>query len=343
MELDRLGRMTPTVNDVAARAKVSRQTVSNVLNAPDRVRPATRRRVQRTIDELGYRPHRGARNLKSRRTGALGYLIQPTKASAVSSILDRFLHVLTDAAQAHGYHVLLFTRGDGPKDDVAAYDELIATSTVDGFVVSGTNYGDERVRHLLERQVPFAVFGRTAIEAPHAWVDVDNAAGTRQAVDHLVARGHERIAFLGWPEGSITGDERYRGYGEGLAAAGIDPSPEHVRRVGNGLVMGRNAAARWLTSRHPPTAIVCSSDVLAAGALRAADDRGVTVGSDLAVIGFDDTRFAPFLSPPLSSVRQPLESAAEVVVAQAIRRIEFPGKAVEARLLCPELVLRSST
>ncbi|MGI8575101.1 MAG: LacI family DNA-binding transcriptional regulator [Egibacteraceae bacterium] len=341
MSTSRAEVAAPTVHDVAGRAGVSHQTVSNVLNAPERVRPATRERVQRAIDELGYRPHRSARNLKARSTRTLGYLVQPIAAGAINAVLDRFLHALSDAARIQGYHILLFTRAEG-QDDVAAYRELIASSAVDGFIVSETNYQDERVRFLLRREVPFAVFGRTELDEPHPWVDVDNAAGTRQAVAHLSSNGHKRIAFLGWPEGSITGDERHRGYREGLLAAGLTPHPEYEVRRPDGESEGWAACETLQALTEPPTAVVCCSDLLAAGVLRNAAARGLRVGEQCAVIGFDDTPVAAYMTPTLTSVRQPLEAVAETVIAQLIARIENPLQASGQRLLTPDLVLRTS-
>lgn len=333
----------PTLHDVAARAGVSHQTVSNVLNAPGRVRPETRDRVQQAIDALGYRPHRSARNLKSQRTRTIGYLVQPTVAGTISSVLDRFLHALTETARTQGYHILLFTHDEG-QDDVSAFEELIATHTVDGFVISETNVGDERVQFLIDRDVPFTVFGRTGVAAPHSWVDVDNALGTALAVRHLLERGHRDIAFLGWPPGSITGDERHRGYEETLVGADIELRPDCDVRGENGVDTGRRACAQWAALQRPPSAVVCCSDLLAAGVLAEARGRDLDLaaGDQFAVIGFDDTPVAGFLSPPLSSVRQPLEEVAHAVVDDLAARIDTPTRPHIERLLAPELVLRAS-
>ncbi|WP_205857016.1 LacI family DNA-binding transcriptional regulator, partial [Phytoactinopolyspora endophytica] len=169
-----------TLNDVARRAQVSRQTVSNVLNAPDRVRPDTAERVRQAIEQLGYRPHRLARNLKTRASRMIGYEITRSRLGVLNPVLDRFVHALVEAAENDGYHVLLFT----PDEDglVTAYDELVGTRTVDGFVLSDIDYGDPRAVALAERGVPFVTFGRPEITSPHSWVDVDGAAGMAAAV-----------------------------------------------------------------------------------------------------------------------------------------------------------------
>ena len=323
-------------------AQVSRQTVSNVINSPSRVRNVTRERVERAIAELGYHPNRGAQNLRSRATRLLGYRVASAPAGAINIVLDRFLHALTVTAKEQGYQLLLFSSPDGD-EELEAYDELLRTRSVDGFVLSETNYGDPRVERLIDRGVPFAVFGRTGSTAPHGWVDVDNANGTGQATEHLMASGRHRIAYLGWPTGSVTGDERERGYREALTAAGIAVEERLHGRGVDAVETGRSIAERWLDDDAPPDGIVAASDLLAIGVLHAAHERGLTVGRDLAVTGFDDTPTAAFLTPSLTSVRQPLEAVAAEVTRQLIAAIGGVDATPVDRLLAPHLVVRAST
>lgn len=336
------GRGTaPTLHTVAALAKVSRQTVSNVLNAPERVRPRTAERVQHAIDQLGYRPHRLARNLKTRASRMLGYEIARTPPGTINAVLDRFVHALVEAARDDGYHVLLFTPDRAGQ--LAAYDELVGTSTVDGFVLSEVGYGDPRAVALQERGVPFVTFGRPGVSVPHAWVDVDGGAGTAAAVRHLAGLGHRRVAFVGWPHGSATGDRRAEGYGRALAETGLPYDQALDRRVEDRVGDGAHALDRLLDLAEPPTAVVCVSDSIAVGAVHAAVARGMTVGRDIAVTGFDDTPVAALLSPPLTSVRQPLEAVAHRIVSDltallAGKELDQPGE-----LLPPELIVRQST
>jgi DNA-binding LacI/PurR family transcriptional regulator len=327
-----------TILDVAELAGVSRQTVSNVLNAPERVRPETQERVRLAIDELGYHPSRSARNLRARSTKLLAYRVAPARSGALNVVLDRFLHALTDTARDRGYQILLFTSPAG-QPELSAYEDLLRTKTVDGFVLSESNYRDPRVEYLFSRGAPFSVFGRCGLDVPHRWVDVDNAAGTRQAVEHLLSAGRRRIAFLGWPEGSVTGDARARGYREALEAAGIEPAETLDHRGSDDLATGRAAAERWLELDTPPDGVVAASDLLAIGVLQVATEQGLQVGRDLRVTGFDDTPTAAALTPPLTSVRQPIEEVAAHIIRQLIESIG--GEAVrEGALLAPRLIVR---
>jgi DNA-binding LacI/PurR family transcriptional regulator len=331
----------PTVNDVARRAGVSRQTVSNVLNAPERVRETTRRRVLDAIDALGYRPHRSAQNLKARATMLIAYRVPPSDGRSINVVLDRFLHALTDTARLARYQVLLFTATDA--EELAAYRDLVRTRTVDGFVLSETNYDDPRIPVLVDLDVPFVTFGRSGDAHAHPWVDVDNALGTRRAVEHLVERGRTRIAYVGWPEGSISGDERARGYREGLAAAGLAAPPGLQGSGEDSTSTGELWMRRWLDGGDRPDAVVAASDLIAIGVLEAVRARGLSVGQDVAVTGFDDTPTAAHLLPPLTSVRQPIEEAAAHAIRLLTDRIRDGRAEAPGLLVAPDLVVREST
>lgn len=315
--------------------------MSNVLNAPERVADHTSARVHAAITALGYRPDRAARNLRARTSKLLGYGVASAGSGESNLLLDRFLAALVAAASDEGYGVLLFS-ADEAGDAVAAHAELVATGTVDAFVLSATNYRDERAEYLTDAGIPFVTFGRTAHRPAHDWVDVDGAVGTRSAVAHLVQRGHRRIAFVGWPSGSVTGDERARGWHQGLAAAGLDVDPQLELRVTNSGASGRAALDVLADLQHPPSAVVTVSDLLAVGIAGAALRRGLAVPEDLAIVGFDDTPMARLLDPPLTSVRQPLETAARHIAARLTAQLAG-GPAGAGLLLRPELIVRDTS
>lgn len=333
------GRAVPgraTLGSVAARAGVSKQTVSNVINSPQMVREDTAAKVLAAIEELGYRPHRAAQQLRTRRSRVFGLRVQNRFADAV---FDRFLHALTGAAGALDYRIMLYT-ADDDSDEINAYDELLDRWDIDGFVLTGTHPGDARTAHLSGAGVPCVTFGRPWDDSGHhPWVDVDGAAGTRVATEHLVHQGHRRIGFLGWPDGSGVGEDRMSGWAAALRDAGLDLSP--VSRALNDAEQGRSAAAELIDGAHP-TAIVCASDVLALGAISEITARGMNVGEDVAVIGFDNTDISAVAG--LSSLAQPLIAVAEHCARLLAALVEDPSRSrPEQVLLTPELVIRSSS
>jgi DNA-binding LacI/PurR family transcriptional regulator len=339
-----------TLESVATAAGVSRQTVSNVLNAPGRVAPETRQRVEEAIEALRYRPNRSARSLRTRISRLIGYCVQPATAGDLNAVLDRFVHAVTESAAEHGFHVLLFTAPAGSAG-LDRYAELLAQRAVDGFVLADTVVADPRPGWLTEQGVPFVAFGRSWSGPDQGrWVDVDGAAGTTEAVEHLHALGHRRIAFIGWPEGSGVGDDRVAGYTAACRRLGLDP---RVVRAEGGVDTGRALAAALLDGTEggaeggaePPTALVCVSDESAYGALRALADRGLRPGEDVAVVGFDDTPAARLPGVDLTSLSQPIEQIGRESVLMLLGLLGVvetpPGP--EHRLLRPALVVRASS
>jgi DNA-binding LacI/PurR family transcriptional regulator len=333
-----------TLEIVAARAAVSRQTVSNVLNAPHLVRPETRTRVEAVIAELGYRPNRAAQTLKTRRSQLVGARIEPPLDGIKGLVLTHFLHTLTSHAQQQGFRVMLFAADNDP-DEIGQYAQLLEDHDLDAFILTGTHTGDARTAWLAERQVPFVTFGRPwgALSAYHSWVDVDGAAGTRAATTHLLEIGHRRIAFLGWPADAAAGDDRRDGWAQTCAAAGLHDERLDVR-VPDSLEDGQAATAQLLDLADPPTALVCVTDSLALGVWAEVTRRGLRVGRDVAIVGFDDSPTAAVIG--LSSTAQPLEPAAVACLELMHAVLDAPQPAPTPpgpRLLTPQLVLRAST
>ena len=314
-------------------------TVSNVLNSPHLVASQTRTRVMEAVEALGYRPHRAARSLQARKTHRIGYRLPDPGPQAA---LDVFLHRLVVTATNHGFDVTLFAPRPG-QDDLEAYREMIRSGDVDGFVLSETNYADARVELLSELGFPFAAFGQANHSRPFPWVDVDGGAGLRLMVDHLASRGHRRVALLAWPPGSESGDDRFEGFRSGLAECGLGSYPHLIKRIENGFLAGKDAAADLLESVDPPTAIVTVQDELAFGAMAAVSELGLRPGVDVAVTGFDDTPAAAYVWPGLTSIRQPFDEVARTLVDLLVTRLESPDTPSTVAMVMPELIVRGSS
>ena len=333
--------LPPTLADVAERAGVSRQTVSNAVNKPELLRVETLARVQQAIDELGYLPNRAARSLRTRASRLIGMRISRAQEFTANATMDRFVHTLVEAAELAGYHVLLFA-GD-PDDLLDGYDDLLRATAVDAFVVTDTYLGNPQAAWLGARRAAFVAFGRPwdRPDADHPWVDVDGAAGTRLATGHLLERGHERIAWIGWRKDSWIGEDRRSGWSTALRERGL-PTTGLASRVEDTVASGREASA-VLLDEAAPTAFVCASDTLAMGVLHTLADRRLHPGVDLAVVGFDDSQVAQVLHPGLSSVRQPLEEVALELVRGIEGLLATPPQVRPGRLLSPTLAVRGSS
>jgi len=334
----------PTVTDVALAAGVSRQTVSNVMNSPGIVRADTRERVEAAIAQLGYRPHASARRLRTRRSSTIGIRLDPMIDGISGSVLDRFLHALTEQADHQGLRVLLFT-ATSPEDEITQLQRLNDGADVDGFVLTSTFAGDPRTKWLIENGISFVTFGRPwgandMNDPQHLWVDVDGWAGLHAATRAAQEAGARRIGYIGWPSPSGTGDDRRRGWRDAMVEWG-DVSEEDLARLEvvtvDGVAEGTAAMQELRRTAGPLDAVLCASDSLALGAMIANPER-------VPVTGYDNTPIAAAIG--LSSVDQSVEEVAAGVLE--LLTGEFGGHVRGApesdeprhRMVTPRLVLR---
>jgi DNA-binding LacI/PurR family transcriptional regulator len=333
----------PTIKDVAREAGVSIATVSYVLNNKSAsVSEETRRQVLETIERIGYTPNVTARNLKASQTRLIGYAWHEVPSDQVNSVLDRFTYYLAQAAEAHNYHILTFTHP--LHQPIPVYDELIRTQRVDAFVLAGTTAEDERIRFLIEADFPFVSFGRSRPDWLFPWVDTDGQSGVRDAVSYLVSLGHRRIGMVAWPEDSISGNFRLAGYLEGLARAGIEARPEYILRGEHSELSGRRALAQWLElpPDQQPTAIVAVTDLVAVGVMNEARARGIAIGKDLSLIGYDDAPMTQYLSPGLTTVQQPIIEIGQALIRMLETVISRSKPTPDPVLIPSRLVIRES-
>ena len=330
---------SPTVEDVARAAGVSRQTVSNVLNTPEIVREATRERVRAAITRLGYAPSMAARRLRTQRSATIGIHLDPYAGGISGIVLDRFIHALTERATPRGLRILVYAADDA-EEELRRVRQLREGGEIDRIVLTGTYAGDPRADWLAEHGIPFVAFGRpwgepgegAAMGNPERpWVDVDGATGTRAATVHALTHG-PRVAFLGWPSGSGTGDDRERGWRE---AMGPGEDLQALRWTAVDTVSAARAVAEQGLAAGAVDAIVCASDTLAVGAHLAASHGG---HPDMLVVGFDNTPVAEALE--LSSVEQRPERVADAVLDLLVADTETHDGAWH-RLIEPELIVRT--
>mgnify|MGYP002757070261 CR=1 FL=1 len=321
-----------TLQTLAEELGVSRQTVSNALNAPDKVHPTTLERVRAAIDRTGYRPSAAARALRRQRSMQLGLRLREAGDGINGTVMDGFLHALVGHAAQRGYGVSLFTARDRDHE-VSVLRQLFETGAIDGCVLTDTCAGDSRPQALTDLAVPFVAFGRPwgELNARHHWCDVDGRAGTRAAVAFLRRRGRTRIGYIGWPDEAGIGVERRLGWAD---ATGADPdrtSPLEVVCTDE-VALGASAATTLVAAGVD--GIVCASDSLAIGALSETRRHG-----DIDVVGFDDTPVARALG--LTSLRQPMAEAAHQVLG--ILLDVMAGEASQPRHVLLEPTLQPRT
>lgn len=333
-------RRRPTSADVAARAGVSRTTVSFVLNgrADAQIPPATWRRVEEAARELGYHPHGPARQLAAGSALTLGYVLrQSTEQVTADALLSETLWGLASAARAAGYRVLV-----EPLEPAGGrYADLLRSQQVDGLVVSGPRADDVELASLVADNFPIVLQGSLpGSTAPS--VDVDNRAGALGAVRHLTDLGHRTIGCITNASLAYTAaGERLDGYRDALAEAGIGFDPRLVVEGSFDAASGHRAMAALL-ERERPTAVFVASDVVAFGAMRALRERGFRIPEDVSVVGFDDIPLAEHFDPPLTTVHLPAHALGATAGCALLDRVA--GRPVEGRTLLPtQLMVREST
>jgi DNA-binding LacI/PurR family transcriptional regulator len=323
-------RRRPTIDDVARRAGVSSAAVSFAMNGRRGVGEATRARILEAAAELGWSPSAPARALSRARAGAVGLLLaRPVDSLEGDPFFLRFL-ACVERGLARTDHALLLRvlDGDGPVDP-AAYARLAAQGRVDGFLLTDVELSDPRIDVLAGAGLPVVVAGRPAGRCPFPALETRHAEGLATATAHLIGHGHTRIGFLGGLARHEFEQARLDAWRAELDRAGLEPGPVAFGDPAGPLEAG-------------VTALVCTSDVLAAGALAAARARGIPVPGEHARTGFDDTSLAALSSPPLTSVRidyAQFGEAAAATLLGAIAGAPPPGFEPAA----PRLIVRAST
>ncbi|MEM7111431.1 MAG: LacI family DNA-binding transcriptional regulator [Chloroflexota bacterium] len=339
----------PTLKDVAAKAGVSYQTVSKVLNRRAQVSSSTEKRVMKAIEELNYRPNVAAQNLRQQHSNLIGYAWGEGGPLTWRPINNRFLHSVVHHLEEQGYLVTFFTNNhrsatNGNRSNLAPYKELFGRRQVDGFVLEHTVENDPRIAYLIKHKVPFVAFGRVRNDWDFHWVDVDGYHGIVLMVDYLLAQGHKRIGLVHWQNIAATGYDRKSAYFDRLKSVDIIPHPNWLFSGINEFNTGAQAIHHYLSlpKAERPTAVICVSDQIAVGAISTAISEGLQVGQDIAITGYDDVNMARYMQPPLTTIRQPIDEAGTHVARLLLAQIH--GQTVECKqvLLKPELVVRQS-
>lgn len=333
--------MRPKLSDVAERAGVSVKTVSNVVNGYVHVKDATRDRVQRAIDELGYRPNLTARSLRSGRSGVLALAVPELDVPYFAELA----RLVVETAADRGYTVLIDQTG-GDREQELVVLKGIRSHFVDGVLLSPLALSAADLRAGSDR-APLVLLGERAPRGPDDHVGIDNVRAARDATEHLVSVGCRRIAAIGAQAGGpgATARQRLSGYRATLADAGL-PVDESLVVPARSFhrADGFAAMAALLALPEPPDGVFCFNDPLALGALRCLATRGVRVPHDVAVIGFDDAEDGRYSTPSLTTIAPDKPTIATTAVELLLARITTPDHHTPHRITAPHtLIPREST
>jgi DNA-binding LacI/PurR family transcriptional regulator len=338
-----------TIHDVARAAGVSPSTVSNVLNGRhQRMRAETLERVTRAMAELGFAPNQMARGLKMGFVPTIG-LIVPSVANPFWGAFARYVE---HAALARSCQVMLCNGERDPQRE-RQYAESMLAQGIRGLILGSAPFSMTHMVGLVKRGLNVVTFDREPAGTDGIEFDsvrVDNTGGARQAVEHLLDLGHRRIGFVSGPISSSNRTDRLEAYRAALAARGIEPDPQLIwtEPVGNadeqGTVVGKAAALALLQRANPPTAFFTINDMTAFGVYAGVREAGREIPRDISVVGFDDIALCEVVSPPLTTVHQPLDELMKSAVEMLFARLEKKRTGPAAHVTLPAtLIFRGST
>ncbi len=333
--------MTVTIKDIAKRTGKSITTVSRALHDYDDVSDSTKVLVRRTALEMGYTPNLLAQRLQKQRTETIGLILPTYGPRFADPFFSEFLAGVGNTAARYDYDLLVSTKAPG-EQEMEAYRRKVQGRQVDGFIVLRTRRLDPRIEYLRQSEMPFVVFGRVEGVRDFAFVDEDGFDGMRQVTEHLISLGHRRIACIGSPPDLMFSQHRLAGFKAGLAAHGLS--------FGDALLVegdltqrgGHRQAEYLLDLPNPPTAIIACNDLMALGAMSAAQKRGLVVGRDIAITGFDDTPLAEHAHPPLTTVHQPIYQIGSMVCEMLLLTLLGEPPKEQQVILKPTLIIRQS-
>jgi LacI family transcriptional regulator len=289
---------------LAAHLDLTVGTVSRALNNYADISPVTRERVKRAADELGYRPNQNARRLSIGNPETVGYLMPRDSNSTAQPFVSQLLQGLGEALSKRSWD-LLVAHADTSKDGLTQIERLVRSGRVGGLVISRPVKNDPRIRLMQDLKCPFVVHGRTKSCTDYAWYDVDGEHAFVTAVNHLVALGHGRVAFVGAPLQHQFAQDRLDGYRQAIVGNGLQVDQDLIQIAEFSDDGGEIATNMLLDLPEPPSAVVCVSDTMALGALAAIRARGFVPGVDVSVIGYDGLKFGIHSNPPLTTMAQP--------------------------------------
>ena len=333
--------MSVRIKDIAERVNRSITTVSRALNGYDDVSPETKQLILETAKEMGYSPNTFAQRLQKQQSDTIG-LILPTFSPRFSDpYFSELLAGIGNKAADLGFDLLVSTRSPGPEEN-ETYEKLIDGRRVDGFIVVRTRKQDQRIDYLLSRDFPFVAFGRADDCDRFSYVDEDGYFGMQLIAEYIAGLQHEKIACILPPRDLAFSEKRLAGLQDGLAEFNLSLREGYVREGDLTQKSGYQLGGDLLDLPDRPSAIVACNDLMAFGVMSAAQDRGLVVGEDVSITGFDDIPMSEYSYPPLTTVHQPVYQIGGMVCEMLIRQICEEIQDLQQVLLKPELIIRQS-
>jgi len=329
------------IQELASKLNLSVSTVSKAMNDRDDVSAKTRERVLRAAREFGFTPDRAARRLRTQTTETIGFVLSAPQSSFAHPFFLNMLTGVNEALQESDYQVIIAS-ARSLETEIDVFKRLVERQRVDGLLFGRTRRVDERVQYLLERDVPFAAFGRTETSQSYPYVDFDHALTARMACSRFIGLGHRRIALVHAADVFMIGHFAQQGYKAALNAAGIEFDPRLCVEASMTEEGGVHVARALFDLPEPPTAIVCGQDLIALGVMRGIGETGRTVGTDVGVMGGDNHPFGSYVQPALTTFSAETHRAGQRMAQMLLARLRGEGPEGLQEVWPQELLVRTS-
>ncbi|MDF2929839.1 LacI family DNA-binding transcriptional regulator [Anaerospora sp.] len=332
--------MPVTINDVAARAGVSKTTVSHYLNGRyDSMSKETRENIAQVVEELGYRPNALARSLKQKKTHTIGAIV----ANILNPFSTSIIRGVEDYCNQHGFSLILCNADEDPVKE-REYLEVLADKQVDGLIINTTGYNNDLIKNL-NLHLPVVLIDRKVPEINTDTVTSDSRKGVQLMIDHLIKLGRSEIAFFTMPYHEVSPrTERVLGYRQALASHGIACKPHLLVETVLDEAAVIRAVETVLASPEPPAAIFGANNLMTMAVVKALKKLNISIPRDIAVVGFDDWDWAELIDPPVTVVSQPTYAMGQEAATLLIKRLKSKRNSRKPAVILfdPELVIRKS-
>lgn len=325
-----------TIADVAAAAGVSTTTVSHALSGKRAVSESTRARILEVVQELDYRPNVIAQGLRVHKTQTVAFLM----VDIANPFYPAVARAINDVLSQSGYLQLIGNTDNDEAAERALLREVVARR-VDGIIMPSMSLSSAEVRQIVGSDMPLVILGGD--DGNHAdYVRSDDRHGIAEAVDYLIQKGISDIGFVSGPEGRAPGPQRLEAFRLSLEERSVAYNPHWVEYTPFTRAGGFAAGARLLGRTDRPRAVMCANDLIAIGVIGAAQDRGLRVPEDIAVVGFDDIDTAELMSPSLTTVKNPAGLIGSACASALLKRLKGSEEPYENIALPTRLIPRQS-
>jgi DNA-binding LacI/PurR family transcriptional regulator len=328
--------MSITIKDLAKLANVSHTTVSRALNNSPLIHKETKEKIQKLAMQMNYIPNINAKSLVLHRSYNIGLFFSTldsgTSAVFFHDVVRGVNHIIKDQYN-------LIVKGI---DDYKSF-QSISTRSFDGIIVMSQSAGDNPfIEYVIEQNIPQVVLNRSVDYEEVSNILSDDYSGAEKVVKHLIENGHHKIGLIEGKSGFHSTKERSSGYFSALEQKNIQASPEYQVKGNYDVESGYTAMNRLLALKSKPTAIFCSNDDMAVGAIKAITEQGLNVPEDISIVGFDDNVFSAFLTPALTTVKRPIEKISQEGAKRLILQLESKDVQMDTLYMNTDIILRQS-